>query len=832
MINWEANVMLALDSRAVRIGGTPSDKAEAIRQVGDLLVSAGNIEPGYITSMLAREQIANTFLGNGIAIPHGIPKDRELIRKTGVAVLQVPSGVEWNPGEKVHLVVGIAAKSDEHLEILANLTDVLGEPGEAARLAATHDATEIALRLSGGVVTHPPAAVPSAPDDLALGFDVTINNPHGLHARPATAFVDMAKAFRATVRVRLGDKVADGKSLISLLKLGVECGSVLRIMAEGADAEKALATLRAGIESGLEDEATSASEAATAVFDTRQTIRYEARTVAGISASPGLAIGPIRQFVRAKIVVAATAHDPAAELKKLDRAIESSKRELEDLFNEVWKKSGPAKAGIFKAHAEFLEDPEMLDAARALIREGRSAGWAWQRTYEERAGILAEMKDAVLAARAADLRDVGRRVLKRLAKTIEDEPQLPDHPVILVAEDLTPSDTARLDPRFALGLCTAGGGPTSHTSIIARSLDIPAVVSAGDSVLDLEDGTPAILDGNGGLLVIKPTEADAAQARQALVDHQSQRDAERRACYKPAIMTDGTRIEVVANISDVAEAAHAVEAGGEGVGLLRTEFLFLQRDSAPSEDEQFETYSAMTKALNGLPIIIRTLDIGGDKEVPYLQMPAEMNPFLGERGIRLCLARKDLFRTQLRAIFRAAATGPVRIMYPMIAMIEELQQAKEITEEVRRSLGADPVEIGMMIEVPSSAAMADVFAPEVDFFSIGTNDLTQYVLAMDRLHPHLAKLADGLHPAVLRMIDQTVRAADAAGKWVGACGGVAGDPLGVVILTGLGVRELSVSIPSIAAVKAQIRGLSRAKARALAERALACRTATEVRALA
>jgi phosphocarrier protein FPr len=297
-------------------------------------------------------------------------------------------------------------------------------------------------------------------------------------------------------------------------------------------------------------------------------------------------------------------------------------------------------------------------------------------------------------------------------------------------------------------------------------------------------------------------------------------------------MTDGTRIEVVANISDIAEAGAAVDAGGEGVGLLRTEFLFLQRDSAPTEDEQFETYAAMTKALNGLPIIIRTLDIGGDKEVPYLQMPAEMNPFLGERGIRLCLARKDLFRTQLRAIFRAAATGPVRIMYPMIATIEELQTAKEITEEVRRSLGSQPVEIGMMIEVPSSAAMADVFAPEVDFFSIGTNDLTQYVLAMDRLHPQLAKLADGLHPAVLRMIDQTVRAAEAAGKWVGACGGVAGDPLGVVILTGLGVRELSVSIPSIAAVKAQIRGLSREKAQATARHALACRTASEVRALA
>ncbi len=826
--------MLALDAKAVRVGSNPHTKAEAIRQVGELLVEAGHIDPGYVASMLAREKIANTFLGNGIAIPHGIPKDRELIRKTGVAVLQVPLGVEWNPGEMVHLVVGIAAKSDEHLEILANLTDVLGEPEEAAQLAKTTDAGRIAARLSGGAASA--AAAASAPaavvEDLGDGFDVTIDNPHGLHARPATAFVNLAKSFQATVRVRHGDKVADGKSLISLLQLGAEKGAKLRVSADGADAAKALATLKAAIEKGLEDEAQAAADAALPIVDTRQTIRYEARTVAAISASPGLAIGPIRQFVRAKIVVEATARDPAAELKKLDRAIESAKRQLEDLFDEVWKKSGPAKAGIFKAHAEFLEDPEMLDAARSLIREGRSAGWAWQHIYEDRAGILASMKDAVLAARASDLRDAGRRVLKLLAETIEDEPQLPDQPVILVADDLTPSDTARLDPKFALGLCTAGGGPTSHTSIIARSLDIPAVVSAGDSVLGLTDGTLAILDGNGGLLVIEPTEADTAQARQALVDHQTQRDAERKACYKPAIMTDGARIEVVANISDVAEAAAAVEAGGEGVGLLRTEFLFLQRDSAPSEDEQFETYAAMTKALNGLPIIIRTLDIGGDKEVPYLQMPAEMNPFLGERGIRLCFARKDLFRTQLRAIFRAAATGPVRIMYPMIATFEELQKAKEITEEVRTSLGADPVEIGMMIEVPSSAVMADVFAPEVDFFSIGTNDLTQYVLAMDRLHPQLAKQADGLHPAVLRMIDQTVRAADAAGKWVGACGGVAGDPLGVVILSGLGVHELSVSIPSIAAVKAQIRGLSREKTRALAQRALACRTAAEVRALA
>jgi multiphosphoryl transfer protein len=827
--------MVALDATAVRIGGRPTDKSDAIRQVGALLVGAGNIDPGYIDSMLARERVANTFLGNGIAIPHGIPKDRGLILETGVAVLQVPDGVEWNPGEKVHLVVGIAAKSDEHLEILSNLTDVLSDAGEAERLARTDNPQDIVSRLSAAA---PPAQSPVTaprPEDLPNGFDIVVHNPHGLHARPATALVDLAKSFQSMVRLRLDDRVADGKSLISLLKLGVENGSTIRVMADGPDAEDALAALREAIEGGLEDEAEAEAEAAAQALGIGtgilSCIDWEGHTIPGVAGSPGIAVGQILQFQRGKIVVEATARDPAAEFSKLDHAIESGRRELGELFEEVWKKAGPGKAAIFRAHSEFLEDPEMIEAARARIREGHSAGWSWQRTYEERASFLAAMKDPVLSGRAVDLRDVGRRVLRPLADRIEDEPALPDRPVILVADDLSPSDTARLDPTLALGLCTAAGGPTSHTAIIARSLDIPAVVGAGGSVLDIADGTPAVLDGNDGMLVIRPTASDEAAARGRQANLKEIRETERRACYQPAITVDGARIEVVANISDPAEAALAVGAGGEGVGLLRTEFLFLQRDHAPSEDEQAEAYTTMTRALNGLPIIIRTLDIGGDKEVPYMAMPTEQNPFLGERGIRLCLARPELFRTQLRAVFRAAATGPVRIMYPMISTFEELAKAKTITEEVRKDMGAAPVEIGIMIEVPSAVIMAPELAREVDFFSIGTNDLTQYVLAMDRLHPVLAKQADGLHPAVLRMIDQTVRAAQTAGKWVGACGGIAGDPKGVAILIGLGVSELSVSIPSIAAVKAQIRGLTMNKARALAQRALSCRTATEVRAL-
>ena len=823
--------MLQFNEQAIHVGGKADDKIDAIRKVGQLLIEAGNIEPGYVDSLLAREKVANTYLGNGIAIPHGVPKDRDLIKETGVAVYQVPDGVEWNSGETVFLVVGIAARSDEHLEILTNLTHILDDVEEVARLASTNNPNEIAMRLSGATQKPKPDQT-DARQDFDKSIEVTISGPHGLHARPATALVDLAKKYDAKIRIRKDDESADAKSLISLLKLGVGSGTTIRVMAEGPDADEALAAIESAIDKGLEDEDDAATEAEiTTAAVSGKRLQFEGRSTPGISASPGLSLGPIRQFHRGKIVVEATAKDPAEELKKLKRAIETAKRELDDLFQEVWKKSGPAKAGIFKAHAEFLVDPEMLEDAKNQIRNGRSAGAAWQRTYEERADILATMKDSILSGRAVDLRDVGRRVLRMLAKTVEEGPEMPDHPVILVADDLTPSDTAKLDPECVLGVCIARGGPTSHTAIIARSLDIPAVVSAGDSILNLEDGTPAILDGYGGVLVTHPTENDTRTAQQAQIDFQARREAERRNCYNPAIMTDGTRIEVVANISDVEEAAAAVGAGGEGIGLMRTEFMFTQRDNEPTEDEQYQNFARMIEALNGLPLTVRTLDIGGDKEVPYLSMPAEMNPFLGERGIRLCLARKDMFITQLRAIFRAAKNGPIRIMYPMIATLEELREAKEITEKVRQEIGTETVPVGMMVEIPSAVMMADEFAKEVDFFSIGTNDLAQYALAMDRLHPQLAKKADGIHPAVLRMIDKTVKAAQKAGIWVGACGGVAGDPAGVVVLTGLGVHELSVSIPSIAAVKAQIRGISHETTKDLAERALACETAADVRAL-
>jgi len=820
--------MMTLDLENIKIGSTAASKADAIREAANLLVQTQYIKPGYMNSMMEREKVANTFLGNGIAIPHGLPKDRDEILRTGIAVVQIPNGVEWNAGEIVHLVVGIAARSDEHIEVLSNLTTLLGDEALIQRLSVTSDPHDIIASLTQSAGAKPAAAQPQLAD-FALAVEAVIQGKLGLHARPAATFVEVAKQFVSDVHVRYGEKFANGKSLNSLLQLGVKGGTAIRIMAQGDDADAALLALKEAVAQGLGE---GEEEKPAEVIEHGWTPQYVGETIPGVPASPGLAIGQVRYFKHRKIVVETTAKDPQVEEKRLNEAIAAAQTELEQLYEDVKERSGAGKAAIFRAHAEFLADPDLASETLAYIRKGHSAGWAWQETIQMQVAALQSVDDPLLSARATDLKDVGTRVLQHLAGIVDDQPFVPDMPVILLAEDLTPSDTAKLDPVFILGFCTASGGPTSHTAIIARSLGIPAIVGTGPALLHQAEGTMAILDGNGGNLYLEPGDADIESARQAQRVLENLRNEEFRTRYEPAITLDGHRLEVVANISHTAEAGRAVNAGGEGVGLLRSEFLFLDREDAPSEAEQFTAYLDMVTALNGLPLIVRTLDIGGDKNAPYLNLPPEDNSFLGVRGIRLCLARPKLFKPQLRAIFRASQHGPVKIMFPMISTYEDLTAAREMAEQVRAEIGAPAVEIGIMIEVPSAVMMAEELAREVDFFSIGTNDLTQYTLAMDRLHPVLAKQADGLHPAVLRMIDKTVQAAKATGKWVGVCGGIAGDPRGAVILAGLGVTEFSVSIPSIAAIKAKLRQISLSDAQAVAQKALACRTAAEVRNLA
>jgi phosphoenolpyruvate-protein phosphotransferase len=818
--------MIRLGQEDVCLNAAVKTKTDAIRQAGELLVQSGHIQSGYVESMLAREEAANTYLGNGIAIPHGLPENRELILETGISVTQVPEGVEWNPGETVYLVVGIAAKSDEHLDILRNLTHVLDDEATVHRLAHTDDPREIVQRLTQPR-TEGATAQPTTPD-FEKFVDVQVQGATGLHARPATVFVNIAKSFTSEIRVRHQAQIANGKSLVSLLKLGVEQGQTLRIMAEGEDADAALQALQEAVEAGLEDEEEVATEA---MVTELPALVLETPAIAGVAASPGLAIAPLYQFRQQTLTFEETASDPTAEAQRLQASIHTAQGELQDLYETVKQRAGSGKAAIFQAHQEFLNDAELIEDAIARMGTDRSAAWAWQQAIEERARSLEALRDPTLAARATDLRDVGQRVLRQIVGQGNSAVDLPDHPVILVAPDLTPSDTASLDPNRIKGFCTVGGGPTSHAAIMARSLSIPAVVGAGEDILMAANETSAILDGDRGELYLNPTAADLEKARQAQTERQALRDVAQQRRYEPAITPDGHRVEVVANIGAPTEAEAAVNAGGEGVGLLRTEFLFLGRSQPPTEDEQVQALQQMTHALGGLPLIVRTLDIGGDKEVPYLNLPKEENPFLGVRGIRLCLQQQDLFETQLRAIFRAAQTGYLRIMFPMVATLEELRAAKTVVESVRSQLNAPPLEIGMMVEVPSVVMMAMEFAPEVDFFSVGTNDLTQYLLAMDRGHPTLAKQADALHPAVLRAIYQTVQAAESAGKWVGVCGGIASDPLGAAILTGLGVIELSVDIPSIPAIKDRVRRLSRQKMQRLAQRALRCRTAEEVRQL-
>ncbi len=666
-------------------------------------------------------------------------------------------------------------------------------------------------------------------------LELVIRNATGLHARPARVLVDLAKQYQSSVFVRFGAKRVNAKSLISVLTLGVSAGQCIQVEVSGADEEQAALAIAAAIEGGLgEGNHESHAPAAPASDAKAQSTNGAApddgaNLLRGIPGAPGIAVGPVFRFERAKVVLQEHFTTVDQEHSRLHAALDAARQQLVTLREQLLRRGATDEAAIFEAHRDLLDDPELLGAVHAAIGEGRTAAAAWQSAVAQQAAELAALPDPLLAERATDMRDVGERVLRHLTGAA-DTPALPELPVVVVAYDLTPSETAAFDPQRVLGFCTAVGGPNAHTAILARALGLPAVVSAGPRALELVPGTTVILDGAAGTVTVEPDAETLAKAREAQERERARKAAARAAAAEPAITADGHRVEVLANIGGVADARKAGKAGAEGVGLLRTEFLFLERTTAPSEEEQYGVYHAIAEAMNGLPVIVRTLDIGGDKPLPYLDLPREENPFLGERGIRLCLAHPGLLRQQLRAILRATSAGPLRIMFPMIADVEELRAARAMVEELRAELKAPPVEVGIMVEVPSAALMADALAKEADFFSIGTNDLTQYTLAMDRTHPNLAARADGLHPAVLRLIARTAEAAHAAGKWVGVCGELGADPAAVPILVGLGVDELSVSVPAIPGVKAQIRSLTLAECKERAQRALACATAAEVRA--
>jgi multiphosphoryl transfer protein len=619
--------------------------------------------------------------------------------------------------------------------------------------------------------------------------------------------------------------------------LDVGHGDKVILVAEGPDAAEAIAALIPELASGLGDEGTRPATApATTEIGPDSAPAPRPRSddpnlLIGVSASPGLAVGKVFRLRREEIQVEEEGGDPHKERRRLDDALDMAKVQLEALQAQLHGQADPAKAAIFAAHQELLEDPDMMDIAESAIAKGKSAAFAWQRAYTTHAERLAQLRNALLAGRANDLRDVGRRVLGIITGQPVEEPALPPE-TILIAEELTPSDTANLDRTRVLGFCTVGGGATSHVAIIARALDIPAMAGIEPRALDIEDGTPVILDGTRGTLRLDPDPQEIGRIKALKEKSAAKREADLAAADQPAVTGDGHRVEVVANIGGEEDARKAVEMGAEGVGLLRSEFLYLERSTAPTEDEQYQIYDDISAALDGRRMIIRTLDVGGDKPLPYMPLPREENPFLGVRGIRIALDRPEILRTQVRAILRVAKTRRLGIMFPMISTLDEIRSVKGVLDEERDKLGRrDSIEVGIMVEVPSTAVMAAQFAKEVDFFSIGTNDLTQYTLAMDRGHPALASKADGMNPAVLRLIAQTIEGAHANGKWVGVCGGIAGDLQAVPILVGLGVDELSVSVPSVPAVKAEVRRRTLEECKALAQQALAQDTAADVREL-
>ena len=640
---------------------------------------------------------------------------------------------------------------------------------------------------------------------------------HGIHARPAAAIANAAKGSQSEALVRFKERTANAKSAVALMSLGIKARDTITIEASGPDAELTLETLGSFLHESHEVESTAPAKSS----------KHESRVRAAV-ASRGLAVGQAVLLSAREISVDEAGKGPAHETAEFDRARAEVRAKLERMSATA---HATAKE-VIAAHLEFLDDWELVASARRAISRGKSAGFAWRRAVRDSADTLRALGDPRLTERIDDLLDLETQVLEALlGATASQLPTLPER-AIIVCEDLKPSQFVALDATRVAGICMAAGGPTSHVALLSAALGIPMLVAAGEAVLAIESGRWLVLDAENGVLHTTPDDEQIHAAEQTLVSRHQRKQVERASAQAECRTADGERIEVFANLGSVSEVAAAVANGAEGCGLLRSEFLFLERSSAPDEQEQRQEYQAIASALGGRALIIRTLDIGGDKPIPYLPLPAEENPALGLRGIRTSLWRPDLLRTQLRAILSVQPAEQCRLLLPMITDVGELRAIRRIINELCRELRRDaPVSLGVMIETPAAAVSAEQLARECDFLSIGTNDLTQYTLAMDRTHSELAHRIDALHPAVLRLIELVVTGAQRHDRLVAVCGGLASDPAAVAILVGLGVRELSVVPAVIPQIKQLVRGLSLQSAATLAQAALQLESPEAVRAL-
>lgn len=563
------------------------------------------------------------------------------------------------------------------------------------------------------------------------------------------------------------------------------------------------------------------------------------KNIRGIAASDGVAIAKAYLLVEPDLSFDnGTVTDTEAEVAKFNGALNTSKVELTKIRNNAEQQLGADKAAIFDAHLLVLEDPELIQPIEEKIKnENVNAAQALTDVSNQFITIFESMDNEYMAERAADIRDVSKRVLAHILGVDLPNPSIIDESVVIIGNDLTPSDTAQLNKQYVQGFVTNIGGRTSHSAIMSRSLEIPAVVGTKTITEEVEAGDIIIVDGMTGDVIVNPSDEVVAQYQEKRDNFFKDKQELQKLRDAESVTEDGHHVELAANIGTPNDLPGVVENGAEGIGLYRTEFLYMGRDQMPTEDEQFEAYKAVLEAMKGKRVVIRTLDIGGDKELPYLDLPEEMNPFLGYRAIRLCLAQPEIFRPQLRALLRASVYGKLNIMFPMVATIQEFRDAKALLEEERQNLKnegvevSDDIEVGIMVEIPSTAALADVFAKEVDFFSIGTNDLIQYTMAADRMSERVSYLYQPYNPAILRLVQRVIEASHAEGKWTGMCGEMAGDQTAIPLLLGLGLDEFSMSATSILKARRLIRNLSEAQMKDLAAKAVNCATSEEVVAL-
>lgn len=652
---------------------------------------------------------------------------------------------------------------------------------------------------------------------------VRIAHRGGLHARPAALVRQTAQGFKSRSQLHFGGKSASCDSVMGMMGLAITEQAQVHVSCRGSDAEAALQALLTTLSTALVEEAH-----ANAPPPEPPRANAEAGVLPGVCAAPGLVTGPLIRLSGIQLPEDTGGHAIEEQRQRLSDALAQVRGEIHLTLEHARAKKHHDEEAIFSAHLALLEDPVLLDAADLFIEQGSAAPHAWSRSIDTQCQVLQQLGSTLLAERANDLRDLRQRVLRVLLGEAWQFDVTAG--AIVAAQELTPSDLLQLSAQGVAGVCMVEGGATSHVAILARGKGLPCLVALGDELLAQEQGQAVVLDADGGRLELTPTVERLAQVRQAQTRRTALRAQQQSLAHTPALTVDGVEVEVAANVASSAEAGESLANGADGVGLLRTEFLFVDRHTAPDEEEQRQAYQAVLEAMGDKPVIIRTIDVGGDKQLDYLPLPGEANPVLGLRGIRLAQVRPDLLDQQLRALLQTRPLDRCRILLPMVTEVDELLHIRQRLDALGSELGlGERPQLGVMIEVPAAALLAEQLAEHADFLSIGTNDLSQYTLAMDRDHAGLAARVDALHPALLRLIAQTCAGAAKHGRWVGVCGALASDPLATPVLIGLGVRELSVSPPQIGEIKDRVRHLDAAQCARLSNELLNLGSALAVR---